>query len=72
MNNYKYRTLAEMPAVMSVSEVQEILRVGRNTAYQLFRSGKLRCFKVGGQFRCTKDALMEYMMEPDGLFSRGM
>lgn len=65
MNNNKYRTLEDYPDVLTVSDVQAILRVGRNTAYQLFRGNGLRTFKAGGQLRCTKAALMEFLGEPD-------
>lgn len=64
-NNNKYRTLEDYPDVLTVSDVQKILRVGRNTAYQLFRGNGLRTFKAGGQLRCTKAALMEFLGEPD-------
>ncbi len=64
-NNNKYWTLEDYPDVLTVSDVQKILRVGRNTAYQLFRGNGLRTFKAGGQLRCTKAALMEFLGEPD-------
>lgn len=64
-NNNKYHILEGYPDVLTVSDVQKILRVGRNTAYQLFRGNGLRTFKAGGQLRCTKAALMEFLGEPD-------
>jgi len=57
----QYHTLAELPAILTVADVQDVLRIGRNTAYQLCRSGKLRTIRVGNQLRCTKSALLEYL-----------
>lgn len=62
-SHQKYDSLADLPPVLTVADVQSVLRIGRNTAYQFFRSGQLRSFKVGGQLRCTKAALYEFLME---------
>ncbi len=62
-SHQKYDSLADLPPVLTVADVQSVLRIGRNTAYQLFRGGQLRSFKVGGQLRCTKAALYEFLME---------
>ena len=69
-NHRNYTSLADLPPILTVSDVQSVLRVGRNTAYQLFRSGQLRTFKVGGQLRCTKAALYEFLMEDNDLLQK--
>lgn len=68
MNNTYYKSLADLPAILTVADIQQFLRIGRNSAYQLFRSDQLRTFRVGGQLRCTKDALLEFLRESDNLF----
>ena len=35
--------------------------MGRNTAYDLVRCGKLRSIKVGKQIRIPKQALLDYL-----------
>lgn len=62
-SHQKYNSLADLPPVLTVADVQPVLRIGRNTAYQLFHSGQLRTVKVGGQLRCTKAALYEFLAE---------
>lgn len=62
-SHQKYDSLADLPPVLTVADVQSVLRIGRNTAYRLFRGGQLRSFKVGGQLRCTRAALYEFLME---------
>lgn len=40
-----------------------ILGIGRNTAYELVRSGQIRCIKINRQIRIPKDALIEYLTD---------
>lgn len=46
---------------LSPSDVMDILRVGKNTAYGLLNSGKLKGFRVGRSWRITGEALEEFM-----------
>lgn len=50
-----------IPLVMSVPEVAEILHIGRNSAYQLVHSGQLRCIRIGRTIRIPQAALLEYL-----------
>ena len=36
----KYRSLDELPVTLRVEELMPILGIGRNTAYELVRSGR--------------------------------
>jgi len=38
-----------------------ILGIGRNIAYELVRSGRLRSIRVGRQVRIPKNALIEFL-----------
>ena len=40
-----------------------ILDIGRNTAYELVRSGKIRSIRIGRQLRIPKDALQDYLAQ---------
>ena len=44
----------ELPSILTVEDVQDILRIGRNTAYGLVRSGQLSSIRIGRQVRITK------------------
>ena len=57
----KYRSLDELPVTLRVEELMPILGIGRNTAYQLVRSGRLRSIRVGRQVRIPKKALIEFL-----------
>ena len=56
-----YRSFDELPLALRVEDLMPILSIGRNTAYELVRSGQIRSIKVGKQIRIPKDALREYL-----------
>ena len=57
----KYRSLDELPVTLRVEELMPILGIGRNIAYELVRSGRLRSIRVGRQVRIPKNALIEFL-----------
>lgn len=57
----KYRSFDKLPLALRVEELMPILGIGRNTAYELVRSGQIRSIKVGKQIRIPKEALREYL-----------
>lgn len=61
----KYRSFNELPLTLRVEDLMPILGIGRNTAYELVRSGKIRSIRIGRQLRIPKDALAEYLSAYD-------
>ena len=57
----KYRSLDDLPVTLRVEERMPILGIGRNIAYELVRSGRLRSIRVGRQVRIPKNALIEFL-----------
>ncbi len=55
------RNINDLPLVLTVSDISEILVIGKNTAYELVRSGRIKSVQVGRQFRIPKSALLEYL-----------
>lgn len=51
----------ELPPVLKVENVAAFLSIGRNTAYELIRSGQIRCIRIGTIYRIPKDALIEFI-----------
>ncbi len=47
--------------VVTVPELAKMLRVGRNTAYDLVGTGKVRSVKVGKQIRIPKLCVMDFL-----------
>ena len=57
----RFTDYGSMPLALSVSEVAEVLAVGRNTAYSLVREGILPSVRVGRQIRVSRDAVCKYL-----------
>ena len=57
----KYHSLDELPLVLHVEDLMPILGIGRNTAYELVRSGQIRSIKIGRQIRVPRDAVVELL-----------
>jgi len=53
--------------VLTISELCEILMIGRNRAYELLKTGQLGCFQLGRNWRIPKIALEEYLRKQAGL-----
>ena len=51
----------DLPLVLKVEDLMQVLSIGRNTAYRLVRSGKIYSVRVGRSFRIPRDALEEYL-----------
>ena len=59
----KYRNLHDLPVTLRVEELMPILGIGRNTAYELIRSGQIRSIRIGRQIRIPRDALLEFLQK---------
>ena len=53
------------PDVVTVEELAKMLKVGRNTAYELVRSGAVHSIKIGRQIRVAKRAVIEYISQTE-------
>lgn len=60
--------MKELPdkLTLTAEEVAEVLGVGRNTAYQLIRSGELRSIDLGFRKLVGRHMLTEFLGMPDG------
>lgn len=57
----KYRSYANLPLVLTVEDLMLVLRIGRNAAYELVRSGAIESFRIGKQIRITKESVKKYL-----------
>ena len=57
----KYCDLQDLPMTLRVEELMPILGIGRNTAYELIRSGQIRSIRIERQIRIPRDALLEFL-----------
>ena len=59
---YYLSMFKDQPEVLTVIEAAKLLRIGKNQAYDLVRSNKLRAVKVGGKILVPKLRLIDYLM----------
>lgn len=55
------KDFADLPLVLSISQVVQVLNLGRDTTYGLVRSGHIRSVRVGRQYWVPKTAVAEYL-----------
>jgi excisionase family DNA binding protein len=48
------------PDVVEVSDLQEMLNIGRNSAYNLIRENKIKHFKVGKSIKIPKIYIIKF------------
>ena len=55
------RDYDQLPTILTVPEVANILRIGRNAAYQLVTDGNIRCIHIGRSIRIPRTALVQFL-----------
>lgn len=53
---------SEYNEIMTVTDVAEVLYIGRNTVYELLNTGVLKGFRIGKTWRIPKISLEEYIV----------
>ena len=64
MNKNDNPTLREqLPLVLRVDELMPVLKIGRNAAYDLVRSGKIKALRIGNSYRIPRSELLRFLGE---------
>lgn len=53
----------DMDALLTTRQLQELLQVDRITIYRMLNDGRLQGFKVGGQWRFSRQAIERWLQE---------
>ena len=62
VNSTNYRSIDELPLVMRVEDVGEILGIARGSAYALVREGRIRSIRVSSnRLLIPKEAVIEFL-----------
>jgi excisionase family DNA binding protein len=48
--------------IITIEEMCELLRIGKNTAYSLLTSGKVKAFREGRKWKIPRIALESYVL----------
>ena len=47
--------------ILTIKDLQKLLHIGRNTALRLVQDGEIEGFKVGRQWRVTRESVIRYI-----------
>ena len=47
--------------LLTISDLREILDIGRNAAYDLLNQGAIPAFRIGRNWKIPKDAVISYL-----------
>jgi excisionase family DNA binding protein len=54
--------LDNYPDILTIKEVMEILKIGRNKAYYMINHKQIKSIKIGNSYRIPKIALIEFII----------
>ena len=52
----------EFPDVLTVKDLAEMLKIGRNSAYDLIKTNQIHSIKVKSQIRIPKQSVIDYLL----------
>gem|GEM_PF-473087 len=55
--------LEQVQDILTVSQVQEVLSIGRSMVYRMLEKGELKSVRIGKCYRIPKYYLLEYIRE---------
>lgn len=61
MEAKRYHSVEELPLVLTVEDLMPVLSIGRNTAYDLVRSGQIQSLRIGRKIRIPRNAVIQYI-----------
>lgn len=53
----------ENSPLITIDELCELLMIGRNAAYKLLTSGKIKSFRIGRVWKIPRNSLSDYIRE---------
>ena len=53
--------------LITVEELCEILRIGKNAAYRILNEGKIKCFRIGHVWKIPRASVNDYIRQQSGI-----
>ena len=53
---------AKYPDVVTVAEMQKMLRISKKPAYWLIKTKQVKAIKIGNQYRILKSSIIEFLL----------
>ena len=63
MKNENLDLFTNYPDILSVSQLMEILHIGKVLAYKLIDSKKIKALKIGREHKIIKQSVIDYINE---------
>ena len=57
----------EYDELITVEDMQKLLGIGKNTAYELLKEKKIKCFRIGRIWKIPKRSIEEYILTQAGI-----
>lgn len=58
-----FKSKEDYPLILKVSDIQEILQIGKRIAYELMDKEEFPCIKIGKLKRVNRDKFFEWLDE---------
>mgnify|MGYP005755879815 CR=1 FL=1 len=55
--------IEQLPLVLRIDELMPVLKIGRNAAYALVRSGQIKALRIGNSYRIPRSELLRFLGE---------
>ena len=62
MKNDYNNMFAEFPDLLSMQDLQDALKIGRNTAFRLVHGGEIKYMRIGRLIKIPKRFLIDFML----------
>ena len=56
-----YVKYEDMPLVLNVEDIADTLMIGRNKAYNLVNSVKIKALRIGNHYRIPRDSFIAFL-----------
>lgn len=57
----EFHSFDELPLLLKVEDLMPVLGIGRNTAYELVKTGQIFSIRIGRQLCIPKQALIDFI-----------
>lgn len=54
---------ADYPDVVSISQLKEMLGIGKSVAYRLVQTNKIKSFRIGRIYKIPKKYIIDYILQ---------
>lgn len=61
MDKVAFRQAGELPLVLTPMDIAAVLGISRNTAYEVIHSGGFPAFRVGKQYRVSRERFLTWL-----------